>query len=459
MKSELVRSDSGRSYLGTPRETGERRVTSSRGVAVVHTARQGDERLTQQFLTQAGYPEVAAEHLAQIERPGYDASERLLLRHGSRILAHLRCYPRSTRLADQFFAMTQLCDWVAQGGIPGEQLASVWDTAQAAARTEGVWGLLTSCRPPAGEASGNWVMVRQTPWYELTPTRLLAHLNHTRASRAVAPPLLARGDKPPIQVRVWRQVEQAALRRLYQRHALPHWGVQQRTDDYWRWLIARRGFDDIYVAVEGTEDTGFDDPDHAIVGYAVLRGHHVVEWVGEEPRVFRRFLRRLCQDAMEHDVVSLRLPLPWGPPAAVRRCRELLEMAGRPAPAMFAWRAKMFHPLRFLDSLRPLIAARAESGGHRHGCELGFEVHGRRFLLTVEAGEAHLLPDRLGRSHLRLDCRDLLGLLLGTVTVTELLEEERVVASTRLARELASLLFPPIDWSISPWDSLPSLEA
>ncbi len=453
MNMELARSHA-RLHLASRRRSN---MGGFEPVATVSNANQGDERPVQQFMLQSGYEVNNSDYLAQIERPGYRSTERLLLRHDSRIVAHLRCYERPTLLANENLPLVELSDWAIQPGLAPSDAESLWEIAQATARQQNVWGAISQSLPQAGEQTAGWIVIDTSPTFVLPPTQLLAQLSLSHTPRASLP--VARADeRAGVQIRVWRQVEQAVLRRLYRQHAAHVWGARERDDDYWRWLIARRAFDHIYVAVEGNRDTGFDDPEHAVVGYAVVRGERVVEWVGDRWQVVRSLMGRIAQEALERDAMSTRFPLPLAPDDVVRRCvDELSAAAGTPVSAP-PWRAKLFHPLRFLDRLRPTLVERFKQATGKTTSELGFDVNGRRFQVAIANGQANLLPGRLGRSHVTLDCHAFLELLLGTATLSQLIESERAVASTRAALELAEALFPQVRWSVSPWDTLPTLE-
>ena len=457
MKSELARGDASRPRIEeSGRRIGEGAALSDRAL-VVQRARVGEERLAHQFLVEAGYPVTTSEHLAQRERPGYQIRERLLLRSGARILAHLRCPTRPTRLAGQSWNLLELTEWAVQPGIPVDLGAVLWETAQVEARGTNEFGILTCCPLPSSESEANWVRVRQPPWHEVSPADFLAQLDQRRQNQRISPLTVPQANIP-LCIRVWRHVEQAPLRRLYRKHATG-WGARERSEEYWRWLISRRSFDRIYVAVEGTSATGFDDPEEAIVGYAVVRGIWVIEWAAGRARVFRRLLQRIAQDAMERDVVAIRIAPPWGPPRAVERCRQLLAAAGRTVSPPLTWHAKFFHPLRLIDRLRPVFAERALSAESCSVSELGFEVHGHRFQIVLDGDRALLVRDRLGRSHLQLDLPTLLQLLLGSHTVDDLIAGGRISASTKLAEQGARVLFPPLEWTISPWDTAPALDS
>ncbi len=457
MKPELARGDASRPRIEeTGRRIGEGTALSDRAL-VVQRARAGEERLAHQFLVEAGYPVSASEHLAQRERPGYQICERLLLRSGARILAHLRCPRRPTRLAGESWDLLELTEWAVHPAIPIDLGGVLWETAQVEARGTKELGIVTSCPLPSSESEANWVRVRQPPWHELSPADFLAHLDQRRQNHRITP-LTGSQANTPLGIRVWRHVEQAALRRLYRKHATG-WGARERSEEYWRWLISRRSFDRIYVAVEGTGATGFDDPEEAIVGYAVVRGIWVIEWAAGRAPVFRRLLKRIAQDAMERDVVAIRVAPPWGPPQAVDRCRQLLAAAGRVISPPLTWHAKFFHPLRLIDRLRPVLAERALNAESFPVSELGFDVQGHRFQIVLDGDRTLLVRDRLGRSHLRLDLPTLLQLLLGSHSVDELVADGRISASTKLAEQGARVLFPPLEWQISPWDTAPALDS
>ncbi len=457
MKPELARGNASRPRIEEAgHRIGQGSALTSRSL-VVQRARVGEERLAHRFLMEAGYRVTASEHLAQVERPGYQVRERLLLWSGARIVAHLRCPPRPTRMAGETWKLLELTEWAVQPGISVDLGAALWEAAQVEARGTNELGILTCCPIPPTESEVNWVHVRQLPWYEASPADFLAHLDQRRRTQPISP-LSGLQTSTPLHIRLWRHVEQAALRRLYRKYATG-WGVRERSEEYWRWLISRRNFDRIYVAVEGTNAPGFDDPEEAVVGYAVVRGVCVLEWAAGQARVFRRLLQRIAQDAMERDVVSIRIAPPWGPPRAVDRCRQLLAAAGHTICPALTWHAKFFHPLRLIDRLRPVLAERARRADSCPVSELGFEVQGHRFQIVLDGNRAHLVRNRLGRSHLRLDLPSLLQLLLGSRSVDDLITGGQVSASTSLAEHGARTLFPPIDWAISPWDTVPALDS
>jgi hypothetical protein len=97
-------------------------------------------------------------------------------------------------------------------------------------------------------------------------------------------------------------VEQDALMRIYQLNTKTGFGAHVRTEATWQWLFNRRAFDQIYVALEGTEKIALGESLHSIIGYAVVKAGRVIELMVDEGREDARnqLLQRICSDVIEH---------------------------------------------------------------------------------------------------------------------------------------------------------------
>ena len=56
----------------------------------------------------------------------------------------------------------------------------------------------------------------------------------------------------PLNIRLWRHVELSALMRIYSQNTAGAFGPLVRSEPYWRWLISRKAFDHIVVAIAGS---------------------------------------------------------------------------------------------------------------------------------------------------------------------------------------------------------------
>src|SRR5204863_3111054 len=107
----------------------------------------------------------------------------------------------------------------------------------------------------------------------------------------------------PLSIRLWRHVEMPALMRLYRQNTAAAYGPLDRTEAFWRWLIGRKAYDSLLVALDGPDKLELEENVAPIVGYAVLRQERVVELlsVPGHPTANYQLLARACGDAMERD--------------------------------------------------------------------------------------------------------------------------------------------------------------
>lgn len=424
----------------------------------VVSARRGDEPLIQQFLLQAGWPVNSTDYLAQLEQPGYETSQRLLLKRGEEIVGHLRTSYRPSWIDGQRLLLSQFHELGVDFRVGEHGVCALFDVAQATSRAEGSWGIITAFPRHIPSPTRGFIDHASGTWRQVRPAALLAHLGEHHSDERERRRLLSEEPADTISVRVWRQVEQSPVRRLYDQTRQGVWGVRERDDEYWRWLTARRGFDRIYLAIHGDPDTGFHDPEERVVGYAVVRGADVIEWVIRSRSAGEALMRRVAREALEHDVVTVRWSPPLAPAEVAAQYEQFVDTCGVPVAAPFRWRIKVFHPLRLLDRLRPVFAQRARDAGLKAGTELGFDVDGHRFQLTIGARSIRLGKGKLGRSYLSMSGPDLVRLALGTASGEALCADGPVRASTQLASRCASALFPAMRWWLSSWDEMPSRE-
>jgi predicted acetyltransferase len=259
-----------------------------------------------------------------------------------------------------------------------------------------------------------------------------------------------------MSIRPWRQVELPALMRLYAERCQRGYGFIERTEAYWRWLISRKAFDQIYVAIHGPDRMELDDNSSPIVGYAFTRDDEIVELVcsPEHPLAGPRLLARACGEAMERDQNSVCFHAPPDDPL-----HGLFQRAGGTHVCQEAWQgevlmARVLEPAKLLRLLCPVLHERAQQRELERPFELGFSVHGAKYRLLLTRRSAKLVAPRLGRSYLTMNDADFTRLLLGHLDIDDAVQAGRVQASTRVAQEAAAILFPRLPLWRPPLDEV-----
>ena len=266
-------------------------------------------------------------------------------------------------------------------------------------------------------------------------------------------------ESPELNIRLWRHVEEDALVHLRELRSAHSFGWTARSADYWRWLISRRGYDRIYVAIDGPAKLDLNESLTSIVGYAVMREGRILELITsrERPDAGIKLLTRACADAIERDVDPLRLDGPADDPL-----HSILVAAGgtvsdEASPEDSTAMVKLFDPLGFLCQLAPLIHLRAKASELTLPLELGLLVDGEKHRLLVSRRSARVVRGKLGRSYISCSTVGLSQLLLGGRPFGDLVADDLVQPSTRVAEQLAAVMFPRLAFWLPPFDESPSL--
>ncbi|GAG26427.1 unnamed protein product, partial [marine sediment metagenome] len=172
-------------------------------------------------------------------------------------------------------------------------------------------------------------------------------------------------------------MEIPALVRIYNRNTLDMFGPLERTGAYWQWLTGRRGYDRLYVALDGPDLFELDETRTHIVGYAAIRGGRILELMAEPGREAGPYgesgpckhsaavelLARACDDAIEqgHNYVTYH-----GHPQD--RLHDLFTAAGGTHHRDVrdddgeVLMARLLQPSRVLHLLAPELHARLQAG-------------------------------------------------------------------------------------------------
>jgi predicted acetyltransferase len=420
-------------------------------------ANAGDHYPIHDFLVGVFRAPSSSEFQAQLEEPFYEPTDRLIVKHGTRIVAHLRQFHREVRLGPLVMPMTGLAELATLSPYRSRGLASaLLAAAEDRMRDEGAAAGFVRTTVPELFARRGWV-VWGRHCYSVARTRdILAQwsaMEQERQGRETA----ARGESKslPLSTRIWRHVERGALMRLYTANTEDAFGALRRSDDYWRWLVSRRGYDSIYVVIEGRDKLDLDET--PVIGYAVTKAGRIVELMTDPKRPYAvgQLLTRVCGDAIERDIEIVRLDAP--PDAPLHRVFNAAggQFRNRPTDGGQTMMAKILDPLNFLRRLEPLLLNRARQF-EAPACELGFVVGEHRFRLVYNRRQVRIDSGSVGRAYVTCGTADLMQLLLGQLDCQAAIREKQLTVSTRTTIDLLTTFFPRIPFWRPPWDELPA---
>lgn len=426
---------------------GERGLNEAAPPARVTAAGAGDHAAVYQLLLSVFHAPSPDGFHAWLDDPFYEPRNRLLVKRGERIVSHVRLTERVAYFGSLQIPVAGL-GWLAtlpefRGCGYAGQLLKASDHAMRGSRS--LAGLLSTKQPHFFRRHG-WAVCGRHCHARAGARRLLAQLS-------------ARGLPPAeemLNIRPWRQVELPALMRLYAANQARGYLGYERSEAYWRWLISRKDFDQIYVALDGPDKFELDIAGSPIVGYAIVKEDRVLELMTEPGHrgAAEQLLARACSEAIERDCHSITLHAPPGD--------RLFEVFGSAGGALCqqevhhgeVFMAKLLDPLAFLRAIVGELHLRAERAKLVRPCGLGLLFDEAKLRVIATRRSVKLSRGKLGRSYLRLNLPELTRLLLGHLDVREAVASGRILASTRQAVETAEALFPRLPQWRSPLDDL-----
>ena len=434
-------------------------------------ARTGDHGLIHRLLVSVFHGPSAGEFHAQLDEPGYEPADRLVVKDGEQIAAHLRLARQTIRVGEAALPAARFMDLATAPEYRSRGLATTMLAAgERAAAERGVLIGLTRTRVPALFARLGWAICGRHNYSSAAPRAVLAELGATAAgvidARPAAPVGLPLPPVEPIVVRPLRRIELPAIVRLYEQQSAGRRGWPIRSEAYWDWLLARGACDRIYVAATGTEPAELPKLIDSIVGYAFVRQCRLVEVIAAPGRdeVARHLTARVCADASEQDDWLVRCDAPPDHPLhllfrnAGGRLISQQQLDGE------VFMAKVLDPLALLRQTAGPLLARAKIAGLGQNTRLGVELRSGRG--RGPSGLVDRYRIQLGRQAARIEtgapCRhaivlrysDLAPLLLTDCSAEEMLATGRLRATTRAARHTALALFPAARWWRPPLDDL-----
>jgi GNAT superfamily N-acetyltransferase len=397
------------------------------------------------------------EFQTQLDEPTYEPRDRLLVKHGQRVVSHLRLIRREMFFGSMLLPVTSVADVATSPEFCGRGYATaLLASAERRMVEEGsVLGILRTDRIDFYRNRG-WTVCGRHSYSVAGPHDILSHLKKS------APPqrrVSVRRKRPRrLHIRYWRRVEQDALMRLYQESVSRTYGSYLRTEAHWQWIANRRAYDHIYVAIEGSPRLELDETLSRIVGYAVVKSGRIVELTASSGRfdVLSELLVRICSDAIELDQRQLRLDAaPDHPLHPV-----MLAAGGRnvccSVDGGYAHMVRLLDPQRFVSSLHQEFLQRARANRLRLPAEVGICADGEKVVLRVTPEQSELAESNLGRSYLTCSQSQLVQGLLGHLDIKRAVANGTMDASTRLAVEVSHALLPKLPLWCPTFDDLPA---
>ncbi len=411
------------------------------------SARTADDVSALHFLNSVFHGPSPGEFKASLEDPYYESRDRLLIKGGRQIFGHVQITPGDAPRA---------------GGDSGRRVALVGHRAEIRGRGLGAVllrraerlmvergaavGLLSTTQPAFFRKAG-WIDCGDRNRWIAGVWQILAVLAQTDDYPKI---------RRPLDIRPVRRMEILDLARIYRLNTDGTYGPLERTEAYWHWLVNRKAYDEILVAIDWGKHRSRAPSPPGIVGYAVLKAGQVLELM-TAPDHRKSGVQLLCRAAeKQSSKASTRSASTW--PRAILSS-SLLQQAGAAVSVGHPRRcevlmAKLLCPDQMLQRLSVELLDCARREGLGLPLELGFAVENRKYQLSLAPPPRE--PDQcdgraltaasvdsgsVGRSYLRLDSTAFSQLLLGTIKGAPgaLVAVE---ASTKLARETASALFP-----------------
>jgi len=417
----------------------------ARGRPLVVSARGGDHPAVFCFLTEVFQGPSRAEFKASLEDPFYEPRDRLLIKDGETITGHALITHRVMQFGPVKIPVAGL-NWL--GTSPswrGQGLAThLLAAAEKQMLRDGALIGMLRTRVP--------VLFRHNGW------ALCGRQCYSQArARAVLRQLLDQGlRRQRFHIRPYRLWEDGALVRIYDQNCLGTYGWLERSDAYWHWLVHRRAYDQIYVAMAGPEPEDLEKATSRIAGYAVIRGEKMVELMTARGarRAAAELVARACGDAIEHDREAVTLHAPAADPLhkvflaadGTHCCHE--------SDHGEVYMARLLDPLKVLRGLCGELHRRAEEAGLSRPLELGLLVDGKKYQLELTREQTRAVSRRIGRSYFRLNVADFTRLVLGQLDWERAWAEGRIEASTGVARDVGPLLFPNVPFWRPPLDDM-----
>jgi len=434
-------------------------------------AKTGDHALIHGLLVSIFHGPTLTEFQAQLDEPGYEPVDRLIVKDAEEIAAHLRLARQKIQVGAATLTAARFMDLATATEYRSRGLATALLAAgERAAAERGVLVGLTRTRVPALFARLGWSVCGSHTFSTASPQAVLAELAAAAQSEInEQATVFDRPQREAIIVRPLRRIDLRAVVRLYDQHIAGKAGWPLRSEGYWEWLLARGACERIYVASNAPDAADFEQLLASIVGYVCVRQSRIIELITVPGRddIARHLVERVCADAREQDGWLVRHDAPASDPLheLLRRAGGRLNITQEAGGELFM--AKLLDPLAALRQLAGNFAAAAAQAGFTKPAELGIELRsggGRktrgasgvveRFRVQISSKSAKIETGGPSKHSIVLAYADLAPLLLGELGAAAMVERRRMKCTTRKARQLASGLFTGGNWWRPPLDDL-----
>jgi predicted acetyltransferase len=421
----------------------------------VAPARNGDHHAIHGLLRTVFHQPSAVEFQAQLDAPRYEPADRLVIKRGHEVVAHVQLNRRIMRFGSVELPATDLRYLAALPEYRHRGLADrLVEAAHEEIERDGTVVATARTRTPGLLRRHGWVSCGRFCYSTIRPHDLLAYLEASRQR-----PVLRTQPAQRITVRLWRYGELDELMRMFEGAGGQTFGTWRRLECDWRWLISRRAYDRIFIAVRSrthNPSANGDPTNEEVVGYAIMRDERIVELLtcDGDGRAAKKLLTRVCCDAIETGRHLVELDAPPDDPL-----HELLVAAGghhvsdehdRQRYLM----ARLVHVDAFLQRLRPVLAIRARAAKLEPGTALGLVSEKRTLKVSVNKRSVSLSDERVPSCSLSTSDAQLQQLLLGHRPIRDEIEAGRARASSSAAQHLAAALFPALPFWRPPFDDL-----
>jgi predicted acetyltransferase len=406
-----------------------------------------------------------AEFQAQLDEPFYSPGDRLVVKCGNSLVAHIRLTRRTLEFGPQQIRAAGFMDLATAVEYQGNGFASAMlAAAERVAQREGAIVGVTRTRVPSLFARQGWAICGRHIHSTSGPRQILAQLGRGAPEHdGEFDCFRAEPRRCELHVRPLRRIELPQVVELYERCRSGRFGWTVRSEVYWNWLMYRAAYTAAFVATSGPDRFDALHPAPPIAGYAFVKQNRIVELLNDPaiPAARQQLLARICSDAIERNAAEIRLDAPADEPL-----HSLLQAAGgklhlEEESGGEVFMAKLLAPREFLESLAPLLLERSQRG-RLASPQLALqcstvktEHNGHGHAIRILAGARKMKFDAQPcRTRLLLSESDLTPLFLGHWNLREAADCGRIHASSNRALATAAQLFPQLPWWRPPLDDL-----
>jgi predicted acetyltransferase len=407
------------------------------------------------LLLAAFHEPSSAEFQSLNDAPRYDPCDRLVIRRGNEIAAHLHLVQRTLRFGGIELPTMDLMHLATLPEYRSRGLARMlFETARVEMRRAGVVCATINARNPRFYLQQGWFPCARFSRSTISALDCLAN------QAPEAPPTFhfPFRPQPKLAIRVWRRNELDALQQLYDADVQMGFGSISRLESDWRWLVSRNAYDCVYIACESDPRKEAEPPFRTIAGYAVVRDAKIVELVAQNKRraIQQLLLERICRDALENGRNQVEVHAPPDDPihesihdrGGIHFCSE--QDGNRVSMACVT------QPEKLLNMIKPLLRDRAADGNLSPGRLLNLTAGDESLSITVACRSISVNGYRPTPHVIRTHPGVLGQMILGHRSAAEALGLGYAAASTSEAANMASVLFPAVPLWRPAFEDLPA---